>query len=609
LEASTFGGLSQKAKDRPILSRDTNLLKEIRLENYRGFREHTIPFNPTSIIIGSNNAGKSTIVEALRLVSLVTQKYKSSNYRTPPGDSNISRRTLGIYPSIKNAEITFKTIFNHYSEPPAKILATFENNNTIEIYVLKDETIFAVVRNKAGQPIINKQQASKLIIPEISILPQVAPLHRDEKILTDDYVNSSMSSRLAPLHFRNQLKLRYDLFHKFKHTVEETWPGVMIDSLLNRNGRLGEEIYLDVRNEDFVAEIAEMGHGLQMWLQTIWFLTLSEKSSTVILDEPDVYMHADLQRRIIRYLRNKFKQTILTTHSVEIMSEVQPEDLLVINKKRDRSDFAIDLPSVQTAIQKSGSVHNIHLARLLGANKVLLVEGDDVKLLKEFQDTMFPGTPAPLQAIPNMDIGGWSGWKLAIGTSLGFKNALGHPIRTYCILDSDFHTSDEIQERLEEARRHQVELHIWSKKEIENFLLIPEVIQHYIKLRKPARLKTPSVDEIKLKLISLSNNLEDSCVDALATEYLSSHRAKGLSSANQYARSKILQHKSSHGHIIDLVSGKTLLSSLSGWSKEEFGVSFSPYNIAHHMSLLDIPIEIRNVLSSIEENEPFPLTS
>ncbi len=49
----------------------------------------------------------------------------------------------------------------------------------------------------------------------------------------------------------------------------------------------------------------------------------------------------------------------------------------------------------------------------------------------------------------------------------------GNEIRIYCILDSDYHTLAEIQFRLEEARKHQVELHIWQKKEIENYLLIP----------------------------------------------------------------------------------------------------------------------------------------
>lgn len=74
-----------------------------------------------------------------------------------------------------------------------------------------------------------------------------------------------------------------------------------------------------------------------MWLQVIWFLTLFRESEIIILDEPDVYMHADLQKRLIRLIKNEFPQVILTTHSIEIMSEVEPEDILIIDKEAKKS--------------------------------------------------------------------------------------------------------------------------------------------------------------------------------------------------------------------------------------------------------------------------------
>lgn len=581
------------------------MLTQIQLFNYRGFSEHTIALNETSIIVGQNNAGKTTIVEALRLISMVSQRYKNSNYYLPPDGSNLSRRNLGIYPSTKQAEISFNTIFYQYSEPPAKILAKFSDGATIEIFIYENEIVFANIRNSKGKFITSKQQAHSLNIPEISIMPQVTPLQRSEKILSDDYVKSSMSSRLAPLHFRNQLRLNYDLFPKFKKTVEDTWPGVMVHSLIGKNRSLGEEIFLEIRNEGFVAEISEMGHGLQMWLQTIWFLTLAEKSTTVILDEPDVYMHADLQRRIIRYLRNKFKQTILTTHSVEIMSEVRPEELLIVNKKSKTSTYATSLPAVQQAINNSGSVHNIHLARLLSANKIILVEGDDLKIIKVIQDLLFPESEFPIQAIPNMAIGGWTGWKLAIGTSLGFKNALGQPIQTYCILDPDYHTEAEIADRLKEAHETSVELHIWHKKEIENYLLSATAIQRLISSRAAARVSLPSPEEIDRKIVEISDTMYHDCHDAIANEYHSINRKEGLTGANKYARNAIEAQRKIHGNIVNLVSGKTLFSRLSFWSNSEFGVAISPLSVVHAMKSNEVHDEMRAIITSIENGEKF----
>ena len=40
------------------------MIEKLKLTNYRGFDNHTIPFSELNIIVGSNNAGKSTIVQS-----------------------------------------------------------------------------------------------------------------------------------------------------------------------------------------------------------------------------------------------------------------------------------------------------------------------------------------------------------------------------------------------------------------------------------------------------------------------------------------------------------------------------------------------------------------
>jgi energy-coupling factor transporter ATP-binding protein EcfA2 len=471
--------------------------------------------------------------------------------------------------------------------------------------VLAEGRIHAVIRNASGEIISNRQQAEEVDLPAVRIMPQVAPLLREETILSDDYIKATMSSRLAPLHFRNQLRVKYDLFPDFKRAVEQTWPGVQIREFIGRNRLPGEELHLEIRNEDFVAEAAEMGHGLQMWLQTMWFITLAGQTPTVILDEPDVYMHADLQRRIIRFLRNRHEQTIITTHSVEIMSEVQPDEILIVDKRKPESCFANFVPSVQAAIERFGSVHNLHLTRLLGANRMILVEGKDLKLIKEFQDTMFPQTSVPFQSLPNMSIGGWGGWKLAVGTSMGFHNALGQNIRTYCLLDSDYHDEAEIYARYQEAEHRNVQLHVWRRKEIENYLLVPSAIARFIASRVPKRVTPPTPEEIALRIASFADELEDQILDAIATEFWANNRSSGQSGANRAARTRIREVREECGSIAPLASGKQLLGLISDWSNTEFGVPMSAANIARGMTSSEIDPEVGSVVRSIEQGNPF----
>ena len=72
-----------------------------------------------------------------------------------------------------------------------------------------------------------------------------------------------------------------------------------------------------------------------------------------------------------------------------------------------------------------------------------------------------------------MPIGGWSGWPYALGSAMFLRNAADERIRVYCLLDSDYHTPQQITARLAQAADAGVDLHIWKRKEIENYLLVP----------------------------------------------------------------------------------------------------------------------------------------
>ena len=56
------------------------LLEKIEIENYKGFKKYEISFMNQNILVGKNNAGKSTIGEIIRIVSLATTSYRNAIY-------------------------------------------------------------------------------------------------------------------------------------------------------------------------------------------------------------------------------------------------------------------------------------------------------------------------------------------------------------------------------------------------------------------------------------------------------------------------------------------------------------------------------------------------
>ncbi len=416
-----------------------------------------------------------------------------------------------------------------------------------------------------------------------------------------------MSSALAPLHFRNQLHLLKEHFQTFKDSAERTWPGLKIRTL-EVNGQAPEPLTLALYVQDnyFPAEISWMGHGLQMWLQMIWFLSRADTHETVILDEPDVYMHADLQRRLVQFVRKRHQQVIIATHSSEIMAEVLPEDILVVDRSKKRSDFASSLPAVQQVLSSFGSVHNLQLSRLWAARRFLIVEGQDIPLLKQFQNKLFPETLSPLDTIPSTSVGGWGGWNLAIGSEVLLKNAGGDGIITYAIFDSDYHSDEIIKNRYLEAKKRGISLHVWLRKEVENYVLHPGAIQRAVQSLLSAAKIGPTLGEIERKLEAVAEDMKQETIDCIATHIHNSDRKLSVATANQRARKVVSARWQTPEARFGIIGGKEALSRISTWVQDTYKVSIGSLLIAFHMAPDEISAEVRMLLTTIEECEPFP---
>jgi len=575
------------------------MITELHLKNFRGFEDHVVPLKPFTIVVGKNNAGKSTIVEALRLISIVVSRFKG-DLTAIPARWEFPHNRRGQH-RFNNLEINLNSVFYQYGEPPAFIRATFSSGEAVEITITREEIVARRTKGKGARQSLVAGNS------RVSILPQVAPVAREERLLTEDYVRGALSSALAPMHFRNQLYLMKEHFNAFKAAAERTWPGLRIRSL-EPSGQVPDPIILSLFVEDhhFPAEIAWMGHGLQMWLQMIWFLSRAEDHETVILDEPDVYMHADLQRRLVRYVGNRHQQVIIATHSSEIMAEVLPDNILVIDRSRKASNFASSLPAVQKVLSGFGSVHNLQLSRLWSARRFLMVEGEDIALLKQFQNKVHPDTTIPIDTIPASSVGGWGGWNQAVGSDILLKNAGGDGIITYCIFDSDYHSKDAIRSRYTDAKQRGISLHIWQQKELENYLLLPSSIYRAICVLLSDGDIGPTEKEVESKLKKIAEDLKQDVIDNIATDIQSTDRKLTVGTANQRARENVAIRWKTLKDRLGVIPGKEAFTRIARWVQDEYKVSISVLLVAYHMNPGELPSEMHEVLTAIEECDLFP---
>lgn len=583
------------------------MLRSLEIENFRCFKHHTVPFRENTIIVGQNNAGKSTLIEALRLVGLAQNRYRHVNYTGPPEwMEGIPEAGAGFRPSIERFDLSPEGLFHQNGEPPARISAKFRNGAHLSVFVGPKFDQFAVAYKSKSSRIYSRAEANKAHIPDMAVLPPLSLPLNNEKVLTERTTKIARGSDLASSHFRNEiLRFKDEHFSDFKSLAERTWPGLQIREFKEGGSIEEPALALMVRDGPFVEELAWMGSGLKMWLQIMWFLATSKSAKIIVLDEPDIYMHPDLQRKLIRITGLLKGQTILTTHSVELISEVEPEDVLVLDERRSESRFAAGLASVQDALNMMGSGQSVQLMRLSTARRFLIIEGKDVPLLSRFQAVLFPDTAFPLGSIPSQSIGGWDGWSRAVGASTTLKNAAGERITVYCLFDRDYHSDSSIESRRKAAKEEGIEIHVWKRKEIENYFLLSGAITRAINAGIEDHGTPVTESDVKAALSDIAEELKEGTFDALAEYMQLADKARGVANANRLARARVEASWSTLEDRLGVVSGKAVLSRISKWSQDSKGVSLNPGAISRCMQPGDVALEVSHVLGSIEHGKGF----
>ncbi|HTQ31499.1 MAG TPA: hypothetical protein VMI53_09840 [Opitutaceae bacterium] len=168
-------------------------------------------------------------------------------------------------------------------------------------------------------------------------------------------------------------------------------------------------------------------------------------------------------------------------------------------------------------------------------------------------------------------------------------------IKIFCLLDRDYHTEDEIESRLSQAKVMGVELTVWTAKEIENYIIVPATITRMINAKTTANLTTV---EVQTTIDSFVQARKDETFDSFAETYRRLDPKHGADGANKAARP--LFNKSwaiSNG--LFTVSGKQLLSDICGWAQTQYKVSLSASQIVSAMTSSEVHQEVVAFISSV----------
>ncbi|CCY04750.1 uncharacterized protein BN468_01200 [Faecalibacterium sp. CAG:1138] len=574
------------------------LLEKVKLEYFKCYQETTVLFKDLTIVVGENNAGKSCLIEALRLVSNAAQNAYRKNYREPPKELELMASLRGFVIDTKKLRIDLESVVYFYDKNRnAKITAFFNDKSRIEIY-LNEYCAFAVIFDKQRKMITSNKKAKELGVDKmLRIMPQIGTIREQEKYLSKETVFDDKDTYLSSLHFRNEIYLWKDLYYSdFKQLAESTWDSLEIsDPEFNQTDNIMSLVVSDNR---FSAEIGKMGSGLQLWLQIMWFLSRSKDCEVIILDEPDIYMHSEMQRKILEIVREKFPQVIIATHSLEIISRVDPEYILEINKKDKKLKFASDVSSVQKIIDDIGGVSNLALINLGRQRKCLFVEGCDVEILNRFNEILY----GKQICLPTFSFGGFSKISNLYGAADLFYNETSNQIKCFAIADKDYRDEIVVEKIQKQAVDKHLALYIWAKKEIENYLIDPQILFELI----PNTFQIQYLDFLT-EFEALVEAEKDDVFDSYATQYridcgyFSDEKQWDIATCNQKARDYMSKHWISLDTKLALIGGKKFLGTIRRYFQDNYKISLSNKKIIDQYTVDKIPKEIKDVLTALNQ--------
>ena len=575
---------------------DMFFLDKVYLKDYRCFTNTCLHFKELCILVGKNNAGKSTVIEALRLIAVAGKKSNKAVFDVAPVNMGFSAYDKGIKIDTIKLKIDLRSIVNFYKDGIASISAIFKDKTKIEIR-LSANLAFACLYNENGKNIRTRSVASRYHFNSISILPQIGLIKENEKMLAYETIKSDEENYLSSRHFRNEIwQNKKDKFRDFKEIAMDTWDGLLIkDDSLVFDITTSEYLQLYVQDSGFPAEIGLMGSGIQMWLQIIWFLCKSKDSLTVILDEPDVYMHPDLQIKLLRLVKNRFYQVIIATHSVEIISDVDVNNIVLIDKEKKNISYANESLAVQNIIDSIGGVQNLALMRLGSAKKCLFVEGNDSEYLSLFEKQLNPKSVFSIKDLPCITLNGKANLVQAYGAAELLYQESKDSIKCLCILDGDYQSEESKITLIKQAADKHLCLHIWKRKEIENYILEPHVLYRIIQKRNQGL----SYDAFLQEFSNVIDSCYDSVFDLVSTQFKIESGKLEIKTCNELAREYLREQWEGLEGKISLVKGKNVLPKIIEMMKNKYSTKTSVNKIISEFTKDDMDAELVTVLNTL----------
>ncbi len=473
------------------------MITKLTLRNFKSVGEQVYEFTQFDLLVGRNNSGKSTVLQALAIWQFCVDEF----HRSTRGGAKGIQVVLPNFTALPVPEFNLLWKNRDIRHSPSKSSTKKQEYILIEIVVDwsgpdgTSQSFGVALRYHSPQAIYAiptegwaafRELDTAQQLPRIAYVPPFSGLEpseewRDDGPLRKQVGKAQPGSVLRNLLYRvcpaleevpgQEAQRTYKLMQPPKEwreigDVVKRWFGVDLRTPEYHKG-VDTQIKVQYGQGDKDFDIIAGGSGFHQTLTLLGFLH-GYKPTTILLDEPDAHLHVNLQREILDYFKQKSielgTQFLIATHAEEFVRGVDASQIVSLLAQKPKR-----VQSTPEVLRAMSEVSNEEIAKAMSYPFVLYVEGEsDERILRAW--AVQCGAQAAMDRVyfKTMDGGGKKNMKERADQHFIALQQIVPGVSRLMLFDFDdakdaFHPPSDNPSLAE-----------WKRKNIENYLLVPD---------------------------------------------------------------------------------------------------------------------------------------
>lgn len=326
------------------------MVQQIVIERFKSIESATLDLGKINVLVGANNSGKSSVLQALQFATSVAQTAKLYS-QTTKFDKNGVWAT-SVYPD----QLIYSPVKDPYVLARGGVLKE-DINLGISVAFVEDnnEKVTATFRKGRNKNIAARfegetvgQHLASLDNPFCMYVPGLAGIPFEEEIRTVGVVRRIAAKGDSNTVFRNVINLLSQDTEKwelFLSDLKVIFPEIEFSISANPNVDGSIDVRFQLSPTDPMLPIDLAGTGVLQAIQIAAYVNYF-KPALLLLDEPDSHLHPNNQRALATLLVSLSDRTettiLISTHSRHLMSALHEDAKFFLVKNGTISSSAYD---------------------------------------------------------------------------------------------------------------------------------------------------------------------------------------------------------------------------------------------------------------------------